>query len=213
MDYYKGLHKDAGIKYKNHKDILITPLFKESFCKELCEIGDKLKDDFDYWQQSIKNKDSTLYFNIMRSRYFAGEKFFEDFTKHYSQTLLKMIKKEWIGTQVTGWFDPFIVRYDGNKKEELTMHNDVSHITMVIKLNNSFKGGILKLPRQNFDNKEIPIGHALIWPSQVTHPHLVTPITKGVKYSMTNWTWPVSWNQEGIGYNQNIHGGKNEFKT
>ena len=40
IDYLKGVHKDAGIKYKNHKDILITPLFTESFCKELCNIGD-----------------------------------------------------------------------------------------------------------------------------------------------------------------------------
>ena len=91
IDYLKGVHKDAGIKYKNHKDILITPLFTESFCKELCNIGDELKNKFNYWHQSNVAKDSTLYFNIMRSRYFAGEKFFEDFTIHYSQTISKMI--------------------------------------------------------------------------------------------------------------------------
>ena len=86
------------------------------------------------------------------------------------------------------------------------MHNDVSHITMVVKLNDSFEGGVLELPRQKFNNKKIPVGYALIWPSQVTHPHLVTPVTKGVKYSMTSWTWPVFWNQDGIIYNDNIHG-------
>ena len=210
LDYIKGTHKDAGIKYKNQDDILITPLFKESFCKELCSIGDKYKNKFDYWHQgnSERSKDSTLYFNILKFRYFAGQQFFEDFTLHYSKTLLPMIKKEWIGTQISGWFDPFIVRYDGNKKEELTMHNDVSHITMVVKLNNNFEGRTLKLPRQKFNNKKIPVGHALIWPSQVTHPHLVTPVTKGVKYSVTSWTWPVFWNQDGIIYNNNIHGVK-----
>ena len=91
----------------------------------------------------------------MRSRYFAGEKFFEDFTIHYSQTISKMIKKEWPSTKIIGWFDPFIVRYDGGKKDELHLHNDVSHITMVVKLNNDFKGGVLKLPRQKFDNKKM----------------------------------------------------------
>tara|TARA_R100001460_G_scaffold27018_2_gene54650 strand:+ start:3184 stop:3819 length:636 start_codon:yes stop_codon:yes gene_type:complete len=210
LDYIKGTHKDAGIKYENHNDILITPLFKESFCKELCKIGDKFKNKFDYWHQgnAERSKDSTLYFNILKFRYFAGQKFFEDFTLHYSKIILPMIKKEWLGTQIVGWFDPFIVRYDGDKKEELTMHNDVSHITMVVKLNNSFEGGVLKLPRQKFNNKKIPVGYALIWPSQVTHPHLVTPVTKGVKYSMTSWTWPVFWNQDGIIYNNDIHGNK-----
>lgn len=33
LDYIKGTHKDAGIKYENYNDILITPLFKKSFVK------------------------------------------------------------------------------------------------------------------------------------------------------------------------------------
>ena len=86
LDYIKGTHKDAGIKYENYNDILITPLFKKSFCKELCNIGDKYTNKFYHWHQSNKerSKDSTLYFNILRFRYFAGQKFFEDFTLHYS---------------------------------------------------------------------------------------------------------------------------------
>ena len=205
INYFKGVHKDAGVKYENYKDILITPMFKESFCKELCKIGKELKNNFNYWHQSQVAKDSTLYFNIMRSKYFAGEKFFEDFTIHYSQTISKMISKEWPSTKVIGWFDPFIVRYDGSKKDELHLHTDVSHITMVIKLNNDFEGGLLKLPRQKFDNKKIPIGHALIFPSQVTHPHTVSAVTSGVKYSMTSWTWPVYWREHGIAWREEMH--------
>lgn len=205
MDYLKGVHKDAGIKYKNHKDILITPLFKESFCKELCEIADKLQNKFEYWHQGNVAKDSLLYFNVMHSKYFAGEKFFEDFTIHYSQTISKMISKEWAPTTVIGWFDPFLVKYDGNTKDELHLHNDVSYITMVVKLNDTFEGGILKLPRQKFDNTKVPVGHALVWSSQVTHPHIVTPVTKGVKYTMTSWTWPVYWKEHGLPWKEEMH--------
>jgi len=63
LDYIKGTHPNAGNKYKNHKDILITPLFKESFCKELCSIGNQYKNKFDYWHQSNakRSEDSTLY--------------------------------------------------------------------------------------------------------------------------------------------------------
>ena len=206
MDYLKGVHKDAGIKYTNHKDILITPLFKESFCKELCKIAKKLKDKFIHWDNAVVIKDSRLYFNILHFRYFGGQKFFEDFAQHYAGTIRKMIKKEYVGAQIMGWFDPFIVRYDGTNQDELHLHNDVSHITMVVKLNDDFEGGILSFPRQKFDNKNIPVGHALIWPSQITHPHVVSPTKSGVKYSLTSWTWPVGWTQDGIMYNHEIHG-------
>ena len=80
--------------------ILITPLFTESFCKELCNIGDELKNKFNYWHQSNVAKDSTLYFNIMRSRYFAGEKFFEDFTSYKLYLFIRynMVRKfNWMG--------------------------------------------------------------------------------------------------------------------
>jgi hypothetical protein len=54
LDYIKGTHKDAGIKYENYNDILITPLFKKSFCKELCNIGDKYTNKFYHWHQIKK---------------------------------------------------------------------------------------------------------------------------------------------------------------
>lgn len=36
-------------------------------------------------------------------------------------------------------------------------------------------------------NSSVPVGTLLAWPSLVTHPHRSTPITNGVKYSLTIW--------------------------
>ena len=68
-----------------------------------------------------------------------------------------------------------------------TLHHDIAQVSASIKLNNDYEGAELEFPRQKFSNREIPVGHMLAWPSLVTHPHLSTPITRGVKYSATVW--------------------------
>jgi predicted 2-oxoglutarate/Fe(II)-dependent dioxygenase YbiX len=56
-----------------------------------------------------------------------------------------------------------------------------------VKLNDNYEGALLDFPRQNFTNAQLPVGSLLAWPSLVTHPHGSTPITSGVKYSLTIW--------------------------
>tara|TARA_Y100000590_G_scaffold87048_3_gene97530 strand:+ start:9298 stop:9843 length:546 start_codon:yes stop_codon:yes gene_type:complete len=82
----------------------------------------------------------------------------------------------------------FAVKYSKDTQLSLKEHVDESYISGSIKLNTDYEGGILKFPRQNFTNENIPIGDLIIWPSQITHPHLSTKVTKGEKYSITIWT-------------------------
>lgn len=82
----------------------------------------------------------------------------------------------------------FAVKYSLTTQKSLAIHNDDSFITMSIKLNNDYDGGVLEFPRQSFTNKEVSPGDLLIWPSRLTHPHRSTELTSGEKYSITIWT-------------------------
>ena len=42
--------------------------------------------------------------------------------------------------------------------------------------------------RQNFSNKDVPVGKCIIWPSMVTHGHECKELKSGVKYSLTMWS-------------------------
>ena len=92
----------------------------------------------------------------------------------------------------------------------LRLHNDISGISSLIKLNNNFEGGETVFPRQNIDTKDMPVGHILIWPGQVTHPHKVNPVTNGIKYSLTIWALPVAWTNHNVVYVNEILDFKNE---
>ena len=44
-------------------------------------------------------------------------------------------------------------------------------------------------PRQNYTDRLIPLGWLLVWPSRITHPHQVTPVSgKGERVSLVVWT-------------------------
>ena len=55
-------------------------------------------------------------------------------------------------------------------------------------LNNDYEGGDLIF---NLDNKDYKIekkpNRFIVWPSNFLYPHRVTPVTKGVRYSVVTW--------------------------
>ena len=57
----------------------------------------------------------------------------------------------------------------------------------------------LYFPRQKFNNKILPKGWCILWPSTVTHPHQASELKKGKKYTLASWTHPHSWNVNEIG--------------
>jgi hypothetical protein len=63
----------------------------------------------------------------------------------------------------------------------------VAQISGSIKLDDGYAGGLLTFPRQGFDSAHLSVGTLLVWPSLVTHPHTSTPVTAGVKHSLTIW--------------------------
>ena len=206
IDYTKGIHPESGKKYTIHNDIIVTPFWTEDFCEELCDVAKFYNNKFHYHYQNTNYNgvQDDLYFNTLFLDH-INHWLFQDFTDHYSQSICKVISQEWPQVQITGWFPPFIVRYESTKKDILKLHNDISFITTVVKLNNEYEGGLLEFPRQEWNNSEVPVGYAQIWPSAITHPHTVTPVTKGTRYAFTSWTWPYEWQAEGIQFDTNRH--------
>ena len=86
-----------------------------------------------------------------------------------------------------GLRDVFVIKYELGQQEHLRMHHDVAQVSASAKLNDGYEGAVLDLPRQGVDNRSVPVGELVVWPSLVTHPHQATPLQHGVKYGLTVW--------------------------
>ena len=83
--------------------------------------------------------------------------------------------------------DLFAIRYTKGRQPDLSLHVDKSYFSMSILLHREGAGGELCFPRQTFTDRHMKPGQALVWPSGITHPHMVTPID-GVRMSLVVWT-------------------------
>jgi hypothetical protein len=193
LNYNNGIHPQSGETYTVDNDIIVTPFWTEDFCAELVALAKEY--DHKFSAHSQKNVDSShLGYDAL---YFAhiSQYMFEDYARHYVRDLIPIINKVWPYTRIGGWQSPFILKYEVNGKRNLRAHHDLSEISFNIKLNNDYEGAELRFPRQGVDNKDIPVGHMMMWPSTVTHYHEVPDIISGVKYSVTGWTWPSGADQ------------------
>ncbi|MGA1541278.1 MAG: 2OG-Fe(II) oxygenase, partial [Ilumatobacteraceae bacterium] len=86
-----------------------------------------------------------------------------------------------------GLRDVFVIKYSLDAQTELRIHHDVAQVSASVKLNDDYDGAELSFPRQGVSNADVPVGSLLLWPSLVTHPHLVEPLRSGVKYGLTVW--------------------------
>jgi len=112
---------------------------------------------------------------------------FENVQNDFGVRLWPQLQEHWPLIDYHGIQDVFVIKYEVGQQEELRLHHDIAQVSASIKLNDDYEGAELEFPRQKFSNRQIPVGHMLAWPSLVTHPHLSTPITRGVKYSATVW--------------------------
>lgn len=198
LNYGSGVHEDCGHAYENFKDIIITPFWTEEFCQSLVKVAEIYKNEFSTGIQWNGDSNRTLGWEDITLESLSPV-LFEEFVEQYKRSILPLLSSIFSepSTDIPGWFSPYIIRYT-EKGQYVDLHNDVSTFTLNIKLNNDYQGCDLVFPRQNFNCKDVPIGHAIIWPSTVTHPHMSTPLEHGTKYSIVSWTWPQFWQKEGI---------------
>lgn len=85
--------------------------------------------------------------------------------------------------------DVFVLRYSMDTQRSMGLHFDEqSDVSIAVALNDGFEGGGVHFPRYRWSTRDVPVGHAVLFPGKVTHRHEALPITSGVRYSMTWWT-------------------------
>ena len=209
VDYRKAIHPQCGKKLKIHKDIIITPFYTPEFCDELVEMAKFYTKKFSPYIRYMKqdhshdSSDKSPWDTLFFSR--ISHILFEDFCSHYKKYICPVLEKHFPSTSFFGWFSPMIIKYS-RKGQNVNLHNDMSLFTLNVKLNTEFEGCHLEFPRQGWNNKDLPKGWCMVWPSQVTHPHRAQPLVTGTKYTLSSWTHPMSWRPDQVGgsiyYNQ-----------
>jgi len=176
-------------------DILCVEFWKPEFCKIIIEAADKIN------QYESRPNDPVPGQELRIDT--ISKEFYISFCKHWKQIIQPILDKffmlpaeQWF----MGWRTPFIIKYEMDKQKYLRPHMDDSLITGTVRLNNEYTGGELVFPRQNYSNKDVPVGSILIWPSSIQHIHYSSNLTSGIKYSLIGWTknYPTD---SGINYN------------
>ena len=86
-----------------------------------------------------------------------------------------------------GLRDVFVIKYELGVQEHLRVHHDVAQVSASLKLNDDYDGAVLEFPRQGVTNDTAEVGELVVFPALVTHPHLATPLRRGVKYGLVVW--------------------------
>jgi hypothetical protein len=97
------------------------------------------------------------------------------------------LREVWPLVEYHGLRDAFVIRYALGEQEGLRRHHDVAQVSGAVKLDDGYVGADLRFPRQGVDNRSVPVGALLAWPSLVTHPHETTPLVEGVRHGLTIW--------------------------
>lgn len=112
-----------------------------------------------------------------------------------NQYVTKDFSSDWFN----GWNGYTEVRYNKyDVNTEMKIHCDHIHsmfdgvrkgiptLTILGALNDDYKGGEFMMWDEEF---EIPAGSVIIFPSNFMYPHMVKPVTEGVRYSFVSWVW------------------------
>ena len=112
---------------------------------------------------------------------------FEQVEIDLGRRIWPQLQEAWPFIDYHGLRDVFVIKYELGQQEHLRMHHDVAQVSASVKLNEGYEGAVLDFPRQGVDNRAVPVGELVVWPSLVTHPHQATQLLSGVKYGLTVW--------------------------
>jgi hypothetical protein len=195
LDFNQGLHPQIGLKYLFEDDILITPFFTEEYCAEIVEAC-KLNPEAFFDTMQINDPYPNYILSIDKLSFIL----LYNFINTFRDKLLPIINSLFLTNSVVKKIKtPYINRFTPDTQTDMGLHSDASSITIIIKLNNDFKGGSLNLPRQKFRSQYVPVGHAIIFPGGITHPHYVEKLITGERYTVVCFATPPEWD------NTNVH--------
>ena len=177
------LASNAGHWNEIGTDILAMPWLRESAARALAEAVNGLQG----WQplpgDNVPGDELRL-----REWSAAQAKRMDD---DLDRILGPVVETFWRPATWRGASDVFFIRYSKDRQPSLRLHEDISYVSCSIKLRPACAGGELWWPRQNVTDALIPVGWLVAWPSRVTHPHQVKPVTRGRRMSIVVWTKSV----------------------
>ena len=159
-------------------EILVTPFLTENQCQYLIDKSEQVGswgelDGDKFPAQEIRLKNLGLW---------------DEYENLWKEKLGQIAMKHWHPYEHIGLRDAFTMRYSMDTQKDLGLHTDASLVTGSVKLNDDYEGATLIFPRQEFTNIDVPVGHCILFPSDVTHGHYVDELQSGTKYSLTMWT-------------------------
>jgi hypothetical protein len=173
-----GISEEIGNFTYIDKDTFSTPFFTEEYCKHFIEVFENHGFEVD----ENGNYDTLIHHPP------EGDQICKDFLSVVEEKIepeilncfTHVIKNRlWSGYPV-----PFIKKFFKKGQKNLNLHSDNSLLTLFVKLNNDFEGCETVFPRQNWNMKDLPVGHMAIFPGSITHPHYTTELFEGTKYSL-----------------------------
>jgi len=159
-------------------DILVTDFLSQRQCNFLIQKSES----YGGWSQMDGDKFPAQEIRIRKMG------LWHEYERLWAEKLAKICEQYWTPEAYVGLRDAFTMRYSMDTQTTLGLHTDASLFTGSVKLNDNYSGAELVFPRQNFTNKDVPVGKCLLFPGMVTHGHSVNELMGGIKYSLTMWT-------------------------
>jgi len=159
-------------------DILVTDFLSQRQCDFLIQKSES----YGGWSQMDGDKFPAQEIRIRKMG------LWHEYERLWAEKLAKICEQYWTPEAYVGLRDAFTMRYSMDTQTTLGLHTDASLFTGSVKLNDNYSGAELIFPRQNFTNKDVPVGKCILFPGMVTHGHSVNELLEGVKYSLTMWT-------------------------
>ena len=188
MKFKDGIDKDIGKFEMIGEDAFITPFLTKEYCSYLIS----LFEDHGFKLDDNENCD------ILMHRIKGGKDICKSYLKYVEKYIEPKILKVFTPVIKTGHIDrgyrglwdgypiPFCKKWSNTEEGQfkLKLHNDNSLLTLFMKLNEDYEGSETTYPRQNWDTSTLKVGHIIICPGTVTHPHFTKSLKSGVKYTL-----------------------------
>ncbi|MHB1090854.1 MAG: 2OG-Fe(II) oxygenase [Ilumatobacteraceae bacterium] len=160
-------------------DLFVLPFWNPRFCSAIIRAAEAVGGFNPQAGDPVPGREISLAI--------ISPRLFDAVQQDIGERVWPQLRKHWPLIDYHGINDAFVIKYESGGQEELRLHHDVAQVSASVKLNDDYGGAELEFPRQHVTNSSVPVGTLLAWPSLVTHPHRSTPITNGVKYSLTIW--------------------------
>ena len=177
-----GIDKNIGNFTYVSDDVLITPFFTKEYCEYIINkfdnFGWEIDSNGNYDTHLCKLEDGAL--DCKDYLQAVEEKIEPELIKNWTDAIKNRL---WSSAR---WPVPFGKKYSlemDPPAPDLALHVDNAVWTFLVRLNDNYEGCKTVFPRQNITSDSLSVGQMVIFPSTPTHPHYVTPIESGEKYS------------------------------